>query len=149
MSKGKKHRKGQYSNRFNEDYAFYLANRKKFTFCGQLIPDFVYNKDGIDAKEAFFQLDTYGKTQECSEPELLREILRCKKAVNWQIKEWVEGFYDMCEPFSYYIKSFINPPSWVLDSLKRAVWKRWDVAMTKEEKKAHIDFWHKGASGRR
>jgi len=81
----------------------------------------MYNKDGIDAKEAFFQLDTYGKIQECSEPELLKEILRCKKAVNWQIKEWVEGFYDMREPFSYYIKSFTNPPSWVLDSLKRAV----------------------------
>ena len=109
----------------------------------------MYNKDGVNAKEAFFQLDTYGKVPECDEPELLKEILQCKKAVNWQIKEWVNGFYDMFEPFSYYTESFINPPTWVLNALKRSVWKRWNIAMTKEEKKAHIDFWHKGVSGRR
>ncbi len=145
----KKHRIGQYSDRFNEDYQFYFDHRKKFTFCGQITPDFVYNKDGVDAKEAFYQLDTYGKASECSEPELLKEILRCKKAVNWQIKEWVEGFYEVYESFSFYMKSFDNPPDWVLTSLKKAVWRRWDVGMAKEEKKAHINFWHKGVSGRR
>ena len=39
--KRKKHRKGEYSDRFNEDFKFYFDHRKKFTFCGQIMPDFV------------------------------------------------------------------------------------------------------------
>lgn len=137
----KKRKKGVYSERFNEDYQFYTDNKDKFTFCGQELRVCVLEEKGVDAKEAFYIYDTHGSIAGCKEPEAFRDIIRCKKSINWQIKQWVEGFYCMCEPFSYYTKEFINPPYWVEESLKKAVWKRWDVGMTEQEKEIYIEFW--------
>ena len=103
----------KYSKRFNEDYQFYYDNRHKFTFCGREFPGYIYDKQGVSAKEAFYSLDTFGDVIPTKEPELLVELAICKSSINWHIKNWAEGYEDMKEPFETYMKEFINPPAWV------------------------------------
>ena len=75
-----------------------------FTFAGVRV-----NANDVSPKDAFFRLDTRGqKDISSSEPELMSEVIRCKKSINLHIKMWVEGFEDMMEGIDYY-----SPPPWV------------------------------------
>lgn len=110
----------KYSKSFERDWDFYFKNKEKFNFCGE---DVIVKKhcNGASAKEAFFLLDSKGIEIETYEPDLLKSIIICKKAINLQIKMWVDGFADMMEPINYYLESFIEPPFWVEKALVNQV----------------------------
>ena len=114
----------KFSIRFEEDYLFYLANKDKFKFCGTDVQEFPFDENGIDAKEAFYIFDSTGNRKPTNQPDLVKQLIICKKAVNWQIKQWVLGWHDMLEPLSTYIKEFICPPDWVTKSINNQLLKR-------------------------
>jgi len=97
----------KYSKAFNRDYEFYLKNKERFSFAGVRV-DIAHECSGVSAKENFYRIDTRGeKNVTTNEPELLNEILRCKKSINLHIKMWVEGYEDMLESVEYYMSLFV------------------------------------------
>lgn len=110
----------RYSQAFERDWKFYLDHRHKFTFFGGVVERVAHDPNGLPAKKCFYAFDSRGELPCTSEPELLTEVITAKKAVNWQIKQWGEGFHDMMEPVEYYLAEFTNPPEWVRLSLERA-----------------------------
>lgn len=83
-----------------------------------------YNRNGVDAKLWFYTLDSTGKSLPCKQPMLAKTILRCKKSVNWQIKEWTQGYDDCLIGVDEYIDSFVNPPEWVSKAFRNSLNKR-------------------------
>jgi len=108
---------------FDRDWDFLVANKDKFTFAGSEIVDFPFDASGASAKDCFKKFDTSGKVTSCREPELIKEVIRCKKAINFQIKMWGLGFYDMGMGIPDYLSEFINPPQWITDSLLNQIRK--------------------------
>ena len=81
-------------------------------------------------KFVFFILDSEGKNNFCSEPQLLVEILTCKASINLQIKQWAQGRSEYIlskneiEEYTNYYKC----PEWVLisvESQKEKILKEW------------------------
>jgi len=106
----------KFSKGFNRDYEFYLKNKERFSFAGVRVDITRCDEGtGISAKEAFYRIDTRGeKNINTNEPELLNELVRCKKSINLHIKMWVEGYEDMMEGVEYYLGLFVgSPPPWV------------------------------------
>jgi hypothetical protein len=90
----------KYSKNFERDYTFYLNNLDTFNFCGTLNPKHTPIPNGTkSAKEVFFMIESHGKNEPTSEPELLEKLLLTKASVNFQIKEWAQGLSDMTLPF--------------------------------------------------
>ncbi len=113
-----------YSNRFKEDWNFYTANRKKFSFCGEDVPLKKRELKGLSAKECFFLLDSTGKDSPCRHPRLLQATIKCKKSVNFHIKMWGWGYVDCFMGIPVYLAEFRDPPAWVEKALRKQVWKR-------------------------
>ena len=67
-----------YSENFERDYKFYLDNKENFKFCGTALPrhSAIFNVNGVDAKEAFFKIDSTGKNVPTRESELLNKLLK-------------------------------------------------------------------------
>jgi len=109
------------------DYQFYKRHMNKFNFCGSADDETKFKEDanGINAKQAFKWLDSNGIIMPCREVSLLRSVMRCKASINFHIKMWVEGFYDMCQPIEDYLHSFDNPPDWVRISFENQKRKYW------------------------
>lgn len=78
----------KYSKNFERDYFWYLSNKKTFIFSGS--PKKELKQGNKTAKECFYIYDSTGKLEGCSEPQLLQEVLLCKEAINFQIKEWAQ-----------------------------------------------------------
>jgi len=57
----------------------------------------------------------------CKEPELLKEVITCKKSINLHIKMWVDGYEDMMMGIEEYMKEFIDPPIWVYNSFIKSL----------------------------
>lgn len=115
----------KYSSKFEQGWTFYMNHMDKFTFCGQLPVDFEYDPKGPSAKEVFYNWEAGHGLTPTSEPELLQKIHNCKSSINFQIKEWVDGFKDFVEPVDYYMQSFVDPPSWIRKAFVNALKKRW------------------------
>lgn len=114
----------KYKPNFERDYLFYLQNKDKFTFAGSIIPKVNLNPHGVDAKKAFWAFDSQGKNSPCREPELFRQLLICKKAINLQITMWAEGQEDCLIPIKEMLESFIGtPPDWVEASIRNQIEK--------------------------
>lgn len=84
------------------------------------ITKFAVNKvkpdvDGKDAKFCFYKIDTEGKIVGCKEPELLKQILKCKGSINFNIKQWVIGLEDYCGGYRT-VEYFVN--------MKDLVWNK-------------------------
>lgn len=105
------------------DYEFYLKNKDKFYFFGGYLPDLIESPDGVKAMKAFKIWDSQGKIIPCCEIELLKEVIACKKSVNWHIKHWVEGYHIMFMGIYEYIQEFIDPPAWVEVSFRKQLAK--------------------------
>lgn len=86
----------KFSKKYERDYEFYYKNRKNFIFCGTRVPKYqaIFDENGKSAKEVFYIIDSTGKNSPTNEPELLNELLLTKASVNFQIKQWREGFLD-------------------------------------------------------
>lgn len=100
-----------YKQNFEDKFNWYYRNRKKYSFdaCVWRIADnnpasiekvsqmgsyVVFDRNGVDAKEAFYMMETFGKIVPTRAPKLLIELLKCKGGVNFQIKQWAEGRAD-------------------------------------------------------
>ena len=153
MSRSKK----SFSPQFERDYAFYLSKKDIFTFAGTdikkvysiqypgepepiekdengndcIIPFTIpFSSTGKSAKVCFYKLDSEGKCKPCSEPHLLVEILRCKAAVNLNIKIWSQSRaeYTLSKiELQEYMEHF-DAPDWVfkaVESQKEKILKEW------------------------
>lgn len=85
-----------YSDNFNRDWDWYSYNHKEFNFSGSQF-DYprkhkmvVYDKNGVDAKEAFYNWETYGEITPTKHPRILKAILKAKASINLNIKMWAE-----------------------------------------------------------
>ncbi len=138
----------RYSERFEEDYAFYLANKDRVNFCGKVLPNTIQDDNGVEVKEAFWMFDTKGKLLPCRDAKLLAQIINCKRSVNWQIKNWFDDPEMVIldnEIFGYVDEIFINHPKWVMDSCKEQAKKRYLRYKEYREKYpiiVHKDHWY-------
>ena len=110
----------RYSANFERDYAFYYGNRNVLTFTGQADHPVEYDPEGMDAKQAFHVWDSQGKLIGTKDPELLSSLIRCKKSVNFHIKQWAGGYregtlllMDLEE-----IQEIYSTPDWVIKAIK-------------------------------
>lgn len=111
----------RYSDNFVRDVRFYLRNRHKFTFFGGIVEQPPFSRIGFDGVEAFWVFDTKGRSIPTRHPRIFVALMRTKKSVNWHIKEWADGFYDMFESILYYVHQFVKPPGWVEGAIRGAV----------------------------
>lgn len=113
----------KYSQNFNRDWEFYTSNLNTLEFWGgDRIPTVEYSVSGVSAKDCFYTYDSTGKLIPCKDHELVKSTLRFKKALNFQIKQWAEGFDDVGQPYEDYLTMFNNPPEWIKESLRNQVW---------------------------
>lgn len=127
----------KYSKRFQRDYAFYLANRDRFSFDG--CAEYVNKKgesliqessDGCSAKEAFYAYDSKGEINPTCEPGLLEELYRCKGSINLHISMWAEGRAEGTFPgveFEEYAKEVGLLP-WVVDAVEKQKWRYYKLS---------------------
>lgn len=107
---------------FQRDWRFYRLNSDKFTFAGEWV-SFPHDPHGTTAEEAFFALDSQGKHVPCRQHRLLEDVVRCKKAINLQIKMWAGGYEDMAMGIEDYLQEFIDPPDWIEKAIRKAVYR--------------------------
>lgn len=125
----------KFSPNFERDWNFYVANKDKFTFCGQIIPEIAEDPNGKSAKECFHALDSRGVLPPCRESKLLWEVIRAKKSINFQIKAWAEDYEYMWLdfPVQEMLKSFEGSvPDWVGDALRKQIKKRFENPRARE-----------------
>lgn len=127
----------------NRDFKFYLEHKDAFTFCGTDLAVIPQCETGKSAEYCFIQFDTTGKIPPCSQPELLRDVIRTKKAINFQIKQWVEGWVDMREPVDYYLAEFNRPPTWVRKAIINQLKKSWTKQVVDFIRQYNIDKYKK------
>lgn len=104
----------KYSKNFERDFEWYLAIRHTFWFDGTY-PQYhskkgeeivQYDEKGVSGKHAFYVWDSQGRILPTKHPNLLRNILRTKGALNLQIKEWAKGRADGTLPgIEFYVSA--------------------------------------------
>jgi hypothetical protein len=114
----------KYSPRFERDYEFYFKNINRFNFAGIDIEKKYSIKQcssGKSAKECFYILDSTGKIEDCSELELLYELLRCKASVNLHIKMYAESRAEgtLSKPELIEWLNNFESPDWVLNAVEK------------------------------
>jgi hypothetical protein len=98
----------KYSKEFERDYEWYLKNLDTFNFDGtntyinkKGLDIIVPNEQGLTAKECFYLYDSQGIIEPCKEPELYKQLLKCKGSVNLHIQMWsqdrAKGLLPLCE----------------------------------------------------
>ncbi len=116
----------KYSVNFERDFNWYLSMRNTFDFDGQLYrTDIVYDKDGVDAKRAFFLLDSQGKMTPTKHPTMLRQLIKVKGGTNLHIAMYAEDrasgilpsieFDEWCDEWKV--------PKWFIEAVERQTHK--------------------------
>lgn len=116
----------KYKANFERDWLFYCNNKNKFNFAPDYLPQLQYDVDGKDAKYCFWLFDSTGKLVPCNQPELLTEVLVCKKSINFHIKLWVDNYMDLFLPIQHYLNEFVDPPTWIEQALVKQLNKKYD-----------------------
>jgi len=116
----------KYSEAFKRDTTFYLKNRHKFDFFGDLLPEIRYDKNGIDGIKCYWNIDSKGKYLSTKHVRIVKAILTAKKSVNWHIKEWVDGYEEVREGIQFYLDEFNNPPKWVEKAFRNQLKKKYE-----------------------
>lgn len=87
----------KYNKNFERDFNFYFRMRNIYDFDGSLNyfnnkgnEIVIYDKSGVNAKEAFYQYDSNGKITPTKHPNLLCILLKVKGSVNLHIKMYAE-----------------------------------------------------------
>lgn len=120
----------RYSKSFDRDWDFYTKNVGRFTFWGgdQIFKP-ISDPSGISAKEFFYKLDSNGldkiKDKPCSESELVYEVLKFKKGLNFHIKQWAEGYQDCLQGVHEYLSMLSDPPDWVEISFRKQLYREY------------------------
>jgi hypothetical protein len=125
----------KFSKSFERDYNWYFKWRSVFNFDGN---NNYVNKQGRDlivpsvngksAKECFYIFDSIGKIEPCREPELLKEILRAKGSINFNIKMWGESRAEGTLPkieFTEIVKEF-SLLDWMVEAVENLKAKHWE-----------------------
>lgn len=122
-------KKRKYSNRFEEDYNFYLSNKDKYNFCGSDIEsDFKIQEDnnGKTAKECFHLFDSNGiRDFRCKEKQELLDVLITKASINLHIKMYAESWanYELSKFEILEISNDINAPKWFYEGIEKQMLK--------------------------
>ena len=104
----------KYSKNYERDYKFYLDNLGHFSFIGTDMKEFKPPLGSTTTKRAFLIFDSRGKLVPCDDPELFIKLLSFKKGLNFWLKYWAEGYFDMGESIDSYLENFNGEvPSWV------------------------------------
>lgn len=125
----------KFSKSFERDYDWYFNWRNVFSFDGNnnytnkqghslIVP----SDSGKTAKECFYIFDSTGKIEPCREPELLKEILRAKGSINFNIKMWAESRAEGTLPkieFAEIIKEF-SLLDWMIEAVENLRAKHWE-----------------------
>jgi hypothetical protein len=120
----------RYSKSNERDFSFYLSNRHSFNFSGTLNPvEPVYDKDGVDGKEAFFSIENNGKNKPTKHPNILSSLLLSKASVNFNIKMWAESRSDGTLPYHLLldIQREFKAPDWVITAVENQKAKLWKL----------------------
>lgn len=124
----------KYSHNFEIDFNWYLSMRHKFNFDGSnsyynkkgenIIQ---YNRNGVNAKEAFYQWDSSGRIKPTKHPNVLHTLLKVKGSCNLHIKMYAEDraacilnkleFDELCTSF--------NAPDWFKNAVENQKMKYW------------------------
>lgn len=121
-----------------ETFKWLISVRNIFDFDGRLPKhDIVYDPNGINGYDCFYQLDTHGKLYPTKHPEMVRRLVRTKGSVNLHIKLYKEGRQDGTLPaidFAKIVKEY-NLPKWFIKAVEgnRKRDKHYDHLMTKEQ----------------
>lgn len=83
-----------------------------------------FDSEGYDTKVCFFKYDCSGVLLPCNDIELFRKVMIFKKGLNFQIKQWVEGFEDCLISVDEYMLDLNEPPEWVKKSFINQLNKR-------------------------
>jgi len=114
----------KYSPNFERDYNFYLKNIDKFDFIGSDVKKFRPPEGSNSVKKTFHIFDSQGKLIPCEDPDLFLKILKFKKGLNFWIKQWAEGFFDLGENMDWYLKDLEGEiPDWVYESFSNQIAK--------------------------
>lgn len=117
----------KYSTNFERDFKWFLKMRTMFNFDGKngyfnkkgenII---VFDKNGVNGKEAFYQWDSRGKIVTTKHPNILHSLLKTKGSVNLHIKMYAEdranGLFSFIEFRSFCVK--YNCPYWFKEAVE-------------------------------
>lgn len=131
----------KYSQRFETDYNWYLKYYNIFNFDAEICRRnkngdkvVVSDSNGKSAKECFYLWDSKGLITPCREAEELEKILRCKGAINFNIKMWAEdrgkGFLGKLE-FDEIIKEY-KLLDWMINAVEMQKFKQYEVILNKK-----------------
>jgi hypothetical protein len=83
----------------------------------------IYNRGGDNPLVAFYKIDTHGGKPpfETTKPNILESVLRGKRLINFQIKQYVEGVLDGTS-FMFEIEDICKEyPDWVIKAIRNQV----------------------------
>ena len=125
----------KYNTNFERDFNWYLYMRHIFNFDGsnnyfnkkgQNI--IIYDKNGVDGKESFFQWDSNGIIKPTRHPNILHTLLKVKGSCNLHIKMYAEDrascimnkfeLSELCIEF--------KAPEWFINAVESQKMKYWD-----------------------
>jgi hypothetical protein len=116
------------NRKFEKDWNFYILHKDKFNFSGEeVVVKYTDFSETYSAKECFYYYDSTGVMYNCSEEDLLKQVINCKKSINFQIKQWVEGLVDLLEYTEVYMNEFQNPPKWIRKAFVNQSIKYWNA----------------------
>ena len=94
-----------------------MKNLDKFNFWGggEIVSP-PYDPEGHTPRISFYKYDCSGVLLPCNDPELFKKVMIFKKSLNFQIKQWVEGFSDCLVGVDEYLEELNDPPDWVKKS---------------------------------
>lgn len=99
-------------HRVRQDFNFLLND--PLDMIGQTImPATSTPAEGCTALEAWFMLDTHGKTVPCREPEQLDKVKRTKASWNLQIKMYAESIVECTLTHAELATMLEGKPAWI------------------------------------
>lgn len=100
----------------------------EYSFVPIVHPIIIYNKEGVNGKEAFYQWDSNGKIVPTKHPNILFTLLKTKGSVNLHIKMYAEdrarGLFPYIEFRAFCIK--YKCPSWFREAVENQKCKYYD-----------------------
>lgn len=119
----------KYSKNFNRDFNWYLSVRDKFNFFGSEVVDIIYDRNGIDGKQAFYIWDSQGKMVPTKHPNILKTLFITKGSVNLFIKMYAEDRAFGILPKELFYSEVVLPfkcPDWFVNAVENQKVKYYD-----------------------
>jgi hypothetical protein len=126
----------KYSDNFERDYNWYLKYGHIYKFDGSLDPIVIYDEHGKDAKYCFYKYDSTGKLPPTNQPNLLVDIIKAKRSINFHIKMWAEGVAERISFMSEFMN--LDLLDWQIKAIKRQAdrigYKDWEGRLQNSKK---------------